>query len=259
LTGICSVRDARSLALTFGLLLVLIAAVGAAPALATFPPTSVPCDAEHVGAAMRTSDGERWRCEFDEELQDYFWVPLAPTELPTDAVVWNKGTWTAPDGVNVHVRPRLEWINSTLYSGADVYLRKPLTARYSVAAGNVQILSRVFVWNASTKTWSICRDTGWVTSTAAGHAHTPTFTWGTAPCGSTWYAATGHAAYFDGTAWRVTPAFKTDAPGSVNLGDPTYVKNGYLWDAEPGVEPTPAPKVKPYKKAPAPPETPPVG
>ena len=247
-------RSTVTSALAIVSLVVMSALMFVSSAAAEWPPVEVPCDFDHVDGVARTPDGERWKCVYDPDLDMYIWEALPPIEQPTDATVWNRGTWTTPEGVSLHVRTRLEWINYTLYSGADTFTRKPLTSPFTVPAGDLQVYSQVFSWDGTS--WVICKESGWLPTTAAGSSFTPTLNWGTAPCGSRWYVAHGYAAYWNGMQWEMTPQpVQTDGPGATNLGDPTYVHDGWIWDAKPGDDRKPgkAPKHNPKNHVPLPP------
>jgi hypothetical protein len=171
-------------------LAVVVLLMSAAPVSAFYPQTR--CDHETVGGSVILPDGERWRCEYDEELDDCFWFRSPPFELPTDTLVWNRHNWTAPDGVIHHVRARL----------------------------------------------------GWVRRMAAGSSFTPTFTWGSAPCGARWYVALAFAAHWDGVKW-VNNTTSVSTQYGTTLGDPKYATSGMLWDANDDRKPSKPPKEAP--------------
>lgn len=208
---------------------VLCLSLNVGPAASSMPQTA--CDANTVGGTIVTPDGERWQCQFNEYFEDYFWTPLPPLVLPTDAVGYKTNTMTTSDGVIHYVSPRVEWINNILYTGFDTYLRKPLTRRWTVVSTWIGVYSYLWAWNGTG--WDSCKESGWVHSTTAGWSFTPTFNWGRAPCGTKWYAASGYAEHWSGTAWAVDPQ-STITVGGTSLGSSKYATRGMVWDPRPG-------------------------
>jgi hypothetical protein len=220
------------------LLVVAITLALSASASASHPSTwATPpeCTAQLAMANYQvvSADGERWLCKYDPDLDILYWEPVGPTENPADGVVWLRTTWTATDGISHVVMPRLEWINYKLYSGADSFVRMPLTAPLFAAAGSVGVFSRLLVWNAATATWSTCRESGWVHNTAASDTLAPTFSWGNTPCGTAWYAAVGWVEHGSSSGtWLQSPMFASDGPGTRSAG--ANASNGHIWDPKPG-------------------------
>lgn len=194
------------------------------------------CNANEEGAMIQMPDFERWVCEYDDELDDYFWIPLPPLILPGDAVAFKRVNWTAADGVIHAQMPRVEWINNVLYTGSDVFLRKPISDPFSRPSGQIGVFSRVWAWNGST--WTNCRESGWAHNGVASEHAVPTFNWGRAPCGAQWYYATAFTDHWNSltSSWVTSPAATTF--GGTSLG---AAQNGQVWDPPSGDTTIPPP------------------
>jgi hypothetical protein len=188
---------------------------------------------------------ENWRCEYDPEARDWRWVPQPPTTTPDDGVGYKREMWTASDSV-VHVLvTRIEWINHVLYSGTDLFLRKPLGTPHLMPANHIGIKTRVTSWDGAQ--WVMCRESQWEmpSSTTNASAVVKTWTWGTAPCGARWYISHSWGEHYNGTAWEAKLT-STYSQGGTSLGG-ANASNGMVWDAPPDYK---GPRPKPPKRGP---------
>jgi hypothetical protein len=230
--------------------------VQCSPALAMHPSESpnanepeFQCNAANENGSVLLSDGEQWICKYDPVADDYFWEPL-PTQFPGDGTAYRETRVTAPDGVTFRITSRIEWINHILYSGVDVFSRKPLTSPFVEPAGWVGVYARTWAWNGSA--WSICREGPWVSTTSASDRVAHTFNLGTAPCGAQWYMTHAYIERWhpETTSWIIE---NSGAPVSTvngtNLG---AAVNGQVWDAPRGDhrKPPKTSRKRPKDKAP---------
>lgn len=215
-----------------------LATVGSAPALGDYPLEGggSECTADLEGAEVTLSpSNQKWVCRYDPELEDYFWEPLAAMVLPEDAVAYKTQNATASDGVTARITARVEWINNVLYSGTDVFLRKPITSPLLQPPSWVGVWTRVYTWDGTS--WSLCKESpGWAKSAVQSDYVVKTINWGRAPCGSKWYAASSFVERWQPELSQYVvenagQAVSTYSAGAVNLGT---ARNGQVWDPAPG-------------------------
>jgi hypothetical protein len=199
-----------------------------------------------VPGAVDPKHIEEWECKQDpQDPTRYKWFPVAPS-APNDGIGYKRKFWTASDDV-VHItETRIEWINNVLYSGTDVFLRKPLGTPYLLPANKIGIKTRVDSWDGTS--WTMCRESPWVgtSSTANATAMVKTWDWGTAPCGARWYVSHSWAEHYNGSAWEADP-LSVVSQGGTTLGG-VNASNGMVWDAPPGYK---GKRAKPPKRGPS--------
>jgi hypothetical protein len=181
---------------------------------------------------VQMPDGEKWVGKWDDELQDCFWEPMVVVDKAAHhAVSWKDGIWTAGDGISHRATSRTEWIDNVLYSGTDTFVRQPLTSGLSRPAGEIAVFSRLLVWNDSLTSWTVCRQGGWIYSSATSDFLARTFNWGPAPCGVKFYTAIGWAAHWNSytSRWVVSPAIDPGDEGGQNLG---LAVDGKVWNGK---------------------------
>lgn len=169
----------------------------APPALARHPhEEAVGCGQGRINQLHLSGDGEGWICKFDERLDLYYWEPVDPPEGETvyaSAIV--------PIENDYHfILSRTEWVRGRLYTGSDVYVRRPLTAPLHKAANEISVYSRLFRWDGSS--WKVCRNSGWSYNHQTSESHVRTFNWGTGPCGSGYYGSYAWGAHSE-NKWLV--------------------------------------------------------
>jgi hypothetical protein len=210
------------------------------------------CTAENEGTETTLSPSwQRWICEWDEELQDYFWKPLPPQSLPDqDGTAYQTVNFYTPgDGRTYHTTARIEWINNVLYTGTDVDVRKPITSPLIVKANRIGVKTMVFSWDGTS--WTKCRESGWNRNQVATDHLSKTHNWGFAPCDWRWYAAVSYVERYNAqkNRWVVLnggyAVADTTEPGHVNLGT---AQNGQVWDPAPGDEDKKTPQFPPDAK-----------
>lgn len=160
------------------------------PASAQHPhEEGVGCGRGMVQQLYLTRDGEAWICKYNEQLDLYYWDPVPP---PEGEEVDENEIDGGPDEFHF-TTARTEWIRGVLHTGADVYLRRPLTAPLYKNPGQIAVFSRLWKWDGST--WSVCADSGWSYNAISSESHTVTFNWGSGPCGSGTYGSHAYSAH----------------------------------------------------------------
>lgn len=209
----------------------------ASPSLASHPP--IPCTEDNYASVYTSPDGEVWICDYDVDWDDYFWIPMRPATDPSDAVVYRHQSVTDSQGVHYLVNSRLEWIGYNIYAGADFYMRTAPGAWYTAPANTLGQKVRAYSWDATTSTWSICRETPWMGYSGPAIGLVGTTAWGNTPCGARWYYVVGFVErQINGTWTLVTPGGVstfggTTLSGTTQSGGPS-ASNGMVWDPKPG-------------------------
>jgi hypothetical protein len=169
------------------------------------------------------------------------------------AVVYKRQLVTDTAGVQYRVLSRLEWIGYNLYGGADFRMRTAPGAYYSAPANTVAHKMRAYSWDSATSTWSVCRETPWMSHNGPAIGLVTTSPWGNTPCGTRWYYLVGFVERQINGTWTVVTPQGVSTFGGTTLAGTTpegsaSASNGMIWDPKPGDRTKPPKRPKSEKK-----------
>lgn len=203
LHGLRVKRSRLSQGLAALLLILAVLTVGQGVAKADYP--DYDCT-ESTWGDIVTKNGETWICTFkyDEHLgiSIYIWIPAYEELGPPDLWEFEEGYAASFRGSYSHLtRSRVEQLPDGIHTGADDYsYNNNRRAKATHVSQNV-----LYYWNGSG--WSVCGDTGQITSGPNSYAFAPTWGWGNACGQNRSYGTIAYTWQWTGSAWNGSNAW----------------------------------------------------
>lgn len=167
-------------------------------AQAVYPPDEELCDAQHPNGTYEGEDGEQYFCVHDERLDVWHWEPVAGQTYPGSqesekSIVYDDGPNTA------FLQSRVEDLYGTLKGGSDHFARDWRYYPKVLPPGYIAAAVDIYRWSGSS--WSLCTWSPWSYNSYYTAKWTPTFSFGSAPCGAGYYGTVAFG-YHWSDGWR---------------------------------------------------------